>query len=91
MAEENVVYIGAKPTMNYVLALITQFHNNIKSVTVKARGRSITKAVDVVEIARSKFIKDIKPTEIKIKTEEMKTESGTRNVSAIEIKLEKSA
>ena len=91
MAEDNTIYIGAKPTMNYVLALITQFHGNINSVTVKARGKSITKAVDVVEIARSKFLKEIKPTEILIKTEEMKTESGTRSVSAIEIKVEKSA
>ena len=36
MAEDNIIYIGAKPTMNYVLALITQFHNNAKEVTIKA-------------------------------------------------------
>jgi len=91
MTDNNIVYIGAKPTMNYVLALITQFHNNSKEVIIKARGQSITKAVDAVEIARNKFINNIVVKNIEIKTEELKTESGSRNISAIAITIEKSA
>ncbi|HDI10182.1 MAG TPA: RNA-binding protein, partial [Euryarchaeota archaeon] len=48
--EENVVYIGGKPVMNYVLAVITQFNEGGDRVVLKARGRAISRAVDVAEI-----------------------------------------
>ena len=92
MAEnENVIYVGSKPTMNYVLAVITQFHSGAKQVIVKARGRAISKAVDVVEIVRNKFMNDVKPVKIEVMTEEIETEKGTRNISTMTITLEKSA
>jgi len=87
--EPNTVYIGRKPTMSYVLAVITSFNSSdTKEVTLKARGRSITTAVDVAEIVNNRFMKDLKVDGITIGTEEIQQqEGGTRNVSTIEIKL----
>jgi len=87
--EQNIVYIGRKPTMNYVLAVITSFNSvDTKEVTLKARGRSITTTVDVAEIVRRKFMKELNVGKITIGTEEIEQEEGgTRNVSTIEITL----
>ena len=86
--EPNTVYIGSKPVMNYVLAVITSFNSSdTKEVTLKARGRAITTAVDVAEIVRNRFMKEIDASKITIGTEEMQREDGTRNVSTMEIKL----
>ena len=59
MSVENVVYIGSKPIMNYCIAIITSLQEKGGSVAVKARGRAISTAVDVVELTRSRFFKDI--------------------------------
>lgn len=86
MTEENTVYVGKKPTMNYVLAVVTQFNSGSKEVVVKARGKSISKAVDVAEIVRNRFVQDVTVADIKISTEELEGEEGrTANVSSIEI------
>jgi DNA-binding protein Alba len=87
--ERNVVYIGRKPVMNYVLAIITYFNSaDAKEVTLKARGRAITTAVDVAEITRRRFLETVKVEDITIGTEELPGEGGrTRAVSTIEIKL----
>jgi len=86
--DPNTIYVGTKPAMSYVLAVITHFNeSDAKNVTLKARGRAITTAIDVVEIVRRKFLKELKTKKIEIGTEEMKREDGTRNVSTIEINL----
>jgi len=87
--EINVIYIGRKPVMNYVLAIITSFGgSDVKEVTLKARGRAITTAVDAAEIARRRFMKDLGLGEITIGTEEIQQqEGGARNVSTMEITL----
>jgi DNA-binding protein len=87
--ESNVVYIGRKPPMSYVMAVITSFTgSNTKEVTLKARGQSITTAVDAAEITRRRFMKELNLGEITIGTEEIQQEEGgTRNVSTIEITL----
>ena len=73
--DQNTVYIGKKPVMNYVLAVITSFSpSDTKDVTVKARGRSITTAVDVAEIVKRRFMKDLKASKITIGTEELQQE-----------------
>ena len=90
MSEENVVYIGNKPVMNYVLAVVTQMNGGTSEVILKARGRSISRAVDVAEIVRNKFILDVKIGAIDISTEEVSNKEGSNsNVSAIEIQLSK--
>lgn len=85
----NVVYIGNKPTMNYVMAVITSFTaSDTKEVTLKARGRAISTAVDVAEITRRRFMKELNIGKITTGTEEMPQEEGrTRMVSTIEITL----
>ncbi len=78
--------------MNYVTAIITSFtRSNSEDVTLKARGRSITTAVDAAEITRRRFMKELNIGTIKIGTEELQQEDGrTRNVSTIEITLTRS-
>ena len=75
--------------MSYVLAVITAFtSSNTKEVTLKARGRAITTAVDVAEVTRHRFMKELNIGKITIGTEEMsREEGGTRMVSTIEIAL----
>lgn len=90
MTEENIIYVGKKPAMNYVLAVVTQFNSAGQDVTIKARGKSISRAVDVAEITRSRFLKDAVVKNIKIGTEMLKEEDGsTSNVSSIEITIGK--
>lgn len=89
-ADDNTVYIGRKPTMNYVLAVATQFNSGSKDVIIKARGKSISKAVDVAEIVRNRFVQDVSLDDIQISTEVLENEEGrTSNVSSIEIFLKK--
>jgi DNA-binding protein len=88
----DVIFVGNKPPMSYVLAIITAFSGNQKEVTLKARGQAITTTVDVAEITRNRFIKDLKVTKIAIGTTEMpprEGESKSRMVSTIEITLTK--
>jgi DNA-binding protein len=87
--ERNVVYIGRKPVMSYVLAVITHFNtSDTKEVVLKARGMSITTAVDAAEITRRRFMNKLKVDKIEIGTEEMKQEDGrTRAVSTMQIVL----
>jgi len=89
MADDNTVYIGKKDIMQYVLALVAQFHSS-NEVSVKARGRNISMAVDVVEIVRNRYVPDAKVRTIEIATEKLTGEDGkTANVSSIEIFLTK--
>ena len=89
MSTPNTVFIGKKPVMNYVLACLTLFQNGSNDVHIKARGRSISTAVDTAEIVRKRFATDAKIKDIKIDTEQLKnTETGAMsNVSSIEITL----
>jgi DNA-binding protein len=92
MAEKSgIVFIGSKTPMDYVLAIITGLSaSNVKEITLKARGRAITTAVDAAEITRRRFLKDLKVSKIAIGTEEMPAREGenrARMVSTIEITL----
>ena len=90
-ADENTIYIGKKPPMSYVLAVVTQFNGNgSKDVILKARGRSISTAVDTAEIVRNRFITNAKVKDITIGTESVTNEEGRdSNVSSIAISLTK--
>lgn len=90
MEENSVIFIGAKPVMNYVLAVMTQFSKSVDNVTLKARGRSISRAVDTAEIARNRFMPDLKIKGITIGTESIPDDQGRNiNVSSMEIVLTK--
>jgi DNA-binding protein len=85
----NIVYVGNKPPMNYVMALMQGLSmTNAGEVVLKARGRAISTAVDVAEITRRRFMTDLQVSKISIGTEELEVEEGrTKGVSSIEIVL----
>lgn len=85
--DDNTVFVGNKPVMNYVLAVVTQFSNGAHEVTVKARGRAISRAVDTTEIALNRFLQGVEKKNVQTSTEVVDTESGKTHVSAIEITL----
>ncbi len=87
---ENIIYIGKKPTMNYVLAVVTQFNSGMNEVAIKARGNAISRAVDVKEIVINRFLPNIREKSIRTMSEELQNEDGTKSkVSAIQIVLGK--
>ena len=85
--DDNTVYIGSKALMNYVLAVVTQFNTGTDQVKIKARGRTISKAVDVAEIVHNRFVQNSSVGEIQIGTERLTGERGETNVSTIEIAM----
>ncbi|BCU68345.1 DNA-binding protein [Sulfolobales archaeon HS-7] len=89
----NVVLVGKKPVMNYVLASLTLLNQGVPEITIKARGRAISKAVDTVEIVRNRFLPDkITIKEIKIGSQVVTSQDGRQSrVSTIEIGVSKKA
>jgi len=90
--EANTVFVGRKPTMSYVMAVITNFNNNdTKEVVLKARGQAITTAVNVAQVVTRRFMKELQITKIGIGTEEVTPREGgaPRRVSTMEIVLTK--
>ncbi|MDK2975030.1 MAG: archaea-specific DNA-binding protein [Methanofollis sp.] len=87
MLKDNTVFVGNKPVMNYVLAVVTQFNNGAEEVAIKARGRAISRAVDTAEIAINRFLEGVAKKEILTSTEMIDTDTGKTNVSSIEIVL----
>lgn len=85
----NVVLIGKKPVMNYVIAVLTLVHQGVREVYVKARGRAISKAVDTVEIIKNRFLPGrVDVEDIKIGSQTLTNPQGKEaRVSIIEIRL----
>ena len=89
---DNTVFIGNKPFMNYATGVTMQFNKGAKEVIVKARGKFISKGVDVAEVARRKFLadKNITVENVTIGSEEFENKEGKMvNVSVISITLKK--
>lgn len=92
MTGDNSIFIGNKPFMNYVTSIVMQFTTKEASeVIVKARGKFISRAVDVSEVARNRFLQDqIDVKDIVIGSEGFQNEDGKNiRVSTIEIVLSK--
>ena len=90
MEQSNLVRIGKKPIMNYVVACVTLFNSGAEEVMVRARGQAITKAVETVLMLRNSFVKDLDIEDITIGSEEVTRLDGTRgSISTIEILLGK--
>ncbi|MFP4001334.1 MAG: DNA-binding protein Alba [Thermoplasmata archaeon] len=91
MDDENTIFVGSKETMSYVMALMTQFSIGSEEAVIKARGRAISKAVDIAEIAKNRFLDNAEITNILTETEKLENEEGdgTTNVSSIEITVRK--
>lgn len=87
---ENVVRIGKKPVMNYVIACMTFLNSGQNKIVVKARGRVISRAVDTIELLRRAFAKNLQIESIRLGTEEVARETGQKpKVSVIEITVSK--
>ena len=91
MTDEQVVFVGGKPVMNYVTAVLMQFQTKgASTVVIKSRGKFISRAVDVVEVSRNRFLKDIEVKDIKIGSEEFTNKEGKQvRISTLEITLAK--
>jgi len=90
MESGNIVYIGRKPVMAYCLAVMTALKGDESEVILMARGRAISKAVDVAEVVRNQFLTDLNVKDIKIGTEVLENEDGSpRNISKIAVVLGK--
>lgn len=92
--ENDVVFVGKKPIMSYVLAVLTHMNSGHDKVVLKARGSTISKAVDISQIVKRKFSKDLKISNVEIGTEELPNEQRNentgdrkRNVSFIAIEM----
>ena len=88
--DDNTVYIGSKTAMSYVHAVVTQFSEGQETVHIKARGKAISRAVDVVEFVRNRFVEEAEVDDITIGTDSIETdEEDELNVSSIQIDLTK--
>jgi len=84
----SVLLVGQKPTMNYVLYTINQM-KDAKVIVIKARGKSIHKAVDITEILRRRFLTNLVVKDIAIGTQEVDDArtNQKRRISTIEITI----
>jgi len=88
LTDDNTIFIGSKPVMNYVLAVVSQFNEGADEVVIKARGRAISRAVDTAEVVRTRFLHGVRPKDIRTSTEELEGHRGDMvKVSSIEIFL----
>lgn len=85
----NEIFIGSKAFMNYVTGVVMQFNSGAREVSIKARGKYISRAVDVAEVVMNRFIHDSKVKEVKIGSEEFKSDNRQIRVSTIDIVLTK--
>lgn len=87
---DDIIYIGKKDVMSYVLAVVTQFNQGASIVKLKARGNMISRAVDVSQIVKNRFVQGLKITAFDVTTEELQSEDGSmRKVSSLTLTLEK--
>ncbi|MCH8003380.1 MAG: DNA-binding protein Alba [Nanoarchaeota archaeon] len=90
--DDNNIFIGGKPFMNYVTGVVMQFTTkNADEVVIKARGKFISRAVDVAEVSSKRFLEgSVEVKNIKIDSEEFKNDEGKDiRVSIIEVTLGK--
>lgn len=93
MSEENVIYVGTKPVTGYAMTALSLLSEVSTTITLKARGRAISKACDVAEVLRHRFLRDeLRYVEVRTDTEAVTTREGKpSNISSIEIVLERIA
>ncbi len=90
MDQGNMVRIGKKPVMNYVVACVTLLNHGVKTVVVRARGQTISKAVDVVEMLTRSFVKNLQVGPINLGSEQViRLDGKPASISTIEISLNK--
>jgi DNA-binding protein len=90
--DDNIIFVGSKPLVNYVRGVLTQFQkNNADEVIIKSRGKFISKAVDIAEIAKRTLAEQkIQVTGISIASESFQINDKKTNISTMDITLAKS-
>jgi DNA-binding protein len=83
----DLVVVGRKPVMRYALAVLTSFNRGSTEVVVRGRGRAVAKCVDVVNMLRRSFYRDLKVEDVKLGTDQLQLGDKTVNVSFIEIRI----
>ncbi len=94
MADDHTIFVGGKPFMNYVTAVVMQFTTKgANRVVISSRGKFISRAVDVAEVVRSRFLRDqIGVQDITMDSEEFKNKEGrTVRVSTLDIAMHRIA
>ncbi len=87
---DKTVYVGKNNVMSYVLAVVTQFNQGLPEVKIKARGKAISRAVDITQIVKNRFINTLKISDVVFSTEELPSEDGSMSkVSSIHLTLTK--
>ena len=88
--ENDVIFVGKKPVMSYVMAILTHLNSGNNNVLIKARGSAISTAVDISQVTMHKFMKDLKISNVELGTEELADKEGKkRNVSFISIEMKR--
>lgn len=83
----DLVVVGRKPVMRYALAVLTSFNRGSTEVVVRGRGRAVAKCVDVVNVLRRSFYRDLKVEDVRLGTDQLQLGDRTVNVSFIEIRI----
>jgi DNA-binding protein len=83
----DLIVVGRKPVMRYALAVLTSFNRGSTEVVVRGRGRAVAKCVDVVNILRRSFYRDLKVEDVRLGTDQLQLGDKTVNVSFIEIRI----
>ena len=82
----NLVIMGNKPIMNYVVACLTLFNEGAETVMIRARGKHINKAVDTVGLLRRVFLPGLRVVHADTGTDDLVRNDGNMaHVSTIEI------
>ncbi len=88
--ENDIIFVGKKPVMSYVMAILTHLNSGNDQVIIKARGSAISTAVDISQVTINKFMKDLKVVNVELGTEELADKEGKkRNVSFISIEMKR--
>ena len=85
----DTILVGKKPIMAYATAVMMHFNTGAKKLTIKARGRAISTAVDVAEVVNNRFFQSGLSKSVSLGTEVVGEAQDARNVSTIEIILER--
>ena len=84
--KRNLVIMGNKPIMNYVVACLTLFNEGAETVRIRARGKHINKAVDTVGLLRRVFLPNLRVVKADTGTDLLiRTDGNQAKVSIIEI------
>ena len=81
---DNIVLVGKKPLMNYVLSVNTIASQGNNEIILKARGKAISRAVDIEEMSLRRFLNGWKVSEINLGTDEITvTEKSVRGPDGV--------